>query len=315
MSYTYSVPGSATFSRTYPFDGDIFSESGLDQMMSSIPNNTSNLISASDVRDSLFTLWKRGDELKEEIVATISNFKYTNPEPLSSDLGGWKIGDTFSEVPLQDLFDTLFYPYVSPLLSLSLVPSSGEFGQFTNTLINWSVIKTKETIQSIKLNGTDITPITGLSQTGTASLPVSISATFSNYTLEVFDGSFTQSIVATYSNFNKVYWGSVPSINTNFSETTIKNLTFSAFSNDLQLTLDGINGGGDYLAFSWPSSFGEPIFITNGFTNTAFTKINGVGGVTSSIIYTSGSYSTNYDFWVSDYQQNSPIDKFQINRT
>lgn len=314
MSYTYSVPGSATFSRTYPFGGDIFSESGLDQMMSSLPNNDSNLISARDVRDSVFTLWKRGDELRDEIVATISNFKYTNSESLSSDLGGWKIGDNFNEVPLQNLFDTLFYPYVSPLLSLSLVPSVGEFGQFTSTLINWSVTKTKETIQSIKLNGTDIIPITGLSQTGAASLPVSTSATSSFFTLQVFDGSFTQSIVATYSNKNLIYWGSVTSINITFIESDIKNLSFSALSDNLELTLDGINGGGDYLAFSWPSSFGDPIFITNGLINTAFTKIHGVSGVTSSIIYTSGSYSTNYDFWVSDYQQNSPIDKFEINR-
>jgi len=310
MSYTYSIPGSATFSKTYPFGGDIFSQSGLDQMMSSLPDNDTNLISARDVRDSVFTLWKRGDELKEEIIATISNFKYTNPEPLSTDLGGWQIGQTFNEVDLQLMFDTLFYPYVSPNSSISIFPSSGEFGQFNFTLVSWSAIKTKETIQSIKLNGVDIIPIT---QSATASLPV-LSSTFSFYTLDVFDGSFTQSITATFSNKNLIYWGSVPSINTNFSETTIKNLGFSLLTDNLSFNVDGIDGGGDYLAFSWPSLFGEPIFITNGLTNTAFTKLNGVGGLSASIIYTNGSYSTTYDFWVSDYKQNSPIDKFEINR-
>jgi hypothetical protein len=314
MSYTYSIPGSATFSKTFPFDGDIFSQSGLDQMMGSLPDNDSNLISARDVRDSVFTLWKRGDELKEEIIATISNFKYTNPEPLSSTLGGWEIGDTFNETPLQELFDTLFYPYVGPILSIDIVPQFGEFGQFNSTLVNWSVQKTKEIIQDIKLNNVSISPVTGDSQSGTASVPISISATFSIYTLEVFDGSFTQSITATFSNKNLIYWGSVSSISSTFLESDIKNLTFSILSNDLELIADGLDGGGDYLAFSWPSNFGEPVFETNGLINTAFTKIHGSGGITSSIIYTSGSYSTTYDFWVSDYQQNSPIDKFEIYR-
>lgn len=306
MSYTYSTPGSATFSKTFPYDGDIFSQSGLDQMMASLPNNDSNLISARDVRDSVFTLWKRGDELKEEIIATISNFKYTNSEPLSSTLGGWEIGDTFNEVSLQEMFDTLFYPYVGPILSITVSPPFGEFGQFSTVSVSWSVLKTKEDIQTVTLNSV------GVSQSGTSSLSSSISATFSIYTLEVFDGSFTQSTSATYSNKNLIYWGSVPSILSTFSETDIKNLNNSILSNNLQLTLDGLDGSGDYLAFAWPSNFGEPTFETNGLVNTAFTKINGVGGVTSSIIYTSGSYSTNYDFWVSDYQQNSPIDKFEI---
>lgn len=306
MSYTYSTPGSATFSKTFPFGGDIFDQSGLDEMMTALPDNDSNLISARDVRDSVFTLWKRGDELKEEIIATISNFKYTNPELLSSTLGGWEIGDTFNEVSLQEMFDTLFYPYVDPILSIAVSPSFGEFGQFSTVSVSWSVQKTKEDIQTVTLNGI------GVSQSGTTSLSSSISATFSIYTLEVFDGSFTQSIIGTYSNKNKIYWGTVASISSTFNELDIKNLTNSILSNELQITADGLNGGSNYLAFSWPSNFGEPTFETNGLVNTAFTKIHGVGGITSSIIYTSGSYSTNYDFWVSDYQQNSPIDKFEI---
>ena len=78
-SYTYSFPGSATFSQTFPFGGDIFSASGLDQMLSAIPDNTANLIQAVDVRNAVFTLWKRTDELRD---ITISDFNYSSQHHL-----------------------------------------------------------------------------------------------------------------------------------------------------------------------------------------------------------------------------------------
>jgi len=70
---------------------------------------------------------------------------------------------------------------------------------------------------------------------------------------------------------------------------------------------NGIDGAGQYLAFAWPTSFGTPSFTINGLPNTAFTKIS------SSISFTNmHSYTTNYDVWLSNTAQNSPITSFVI---
>lgn len=50
MSATYGIPGTATYSISFDT---------LDEMLSSVPNNTQQLIGATAVRNSLFTLWDR----------------------------------------------------------------------------------------------------------------------------------------------------------------------------------------------------------------------------------------------------------------
>jgi hypothetical protein len=69
---------------------------------------------------------------------------------------------------------------------------------------------------------------------------------------------------------------------------------------------DGIDGGGDYLVFAFPSAWGNPQFIINGLSNTAFTRVRN-----NAFINASG-YSETYQVWVSNTQYISPVQDFEI---
>lgn len=50
---------------------------------------------------------------------------YTNEEPLVKELGGLKVGQTFKEVPLKQMWTDLLYPYIEPLISLGASVAGG----------------------------------------------------------------------------------------------------------------------------------------------------------------------------------------------
>ena len=141
--------------------------------------------------------------------------------------------------------------------------------------------------------------------------------------LSVYDGVNT--IVATTSVIflNKFYWGNFATnpATYSFTNTDISTLNGASVSltgidgsigngniltNTKTQTLNGINGAGKYLVFAFPTSFGTPVFVTNGLVNTAFSYTNSV--------YTNvNSVTQSYSIWYSNTIQTSPITYFQIN--
>jgi len=107
----YGLSGSATYSVELD---------GLDPMMQIIPDNDVNQISARNIRDIVYTLWLNG--------GGGSDFFYTQGPPLTerstAKVGGVLANRTFENVPLQSLFDTMFFEAVPNEYSLS---GSGEF--------------------------------------------------------------------------------------------------------------------------------------------------------------------------------------------
>ena len=312
-SYTYSFPGSSTFSRTFPFGGDIFSEEGLDQMMNAIPDNTGNLIQAIDVRNAVFTLWRRTDELKDQ---TITDFEYTSQTPSTATIGGWPKGSTFSGTNLAGLFDGLFYPYVGPGISFSILNSTKYKGQSNTITANWSLTKGSNPISSFSINEFTYS-VTGSDQSGSTTLTV---PKWSNitFTASVWDGVQTQSQSRDFYWTEKIWWGTGESFGSTFTSNDIQNLTNNTNVEGLGLILDGIDlprisGSGDYLVFAWPSYFPEPVFWVNGLINNAFTKIHGSGSTFySDVLYTLGTYTQSYTVWMSDTQQYSTIDYLKL---
>lgn len=312
-SYTYSFPGSATFSQTFPFNGDIFSSSGLDQMMSALPDNTGNLIQAVDVRNAVFTLWKRTDELKE---ITISDFNYSSPTPSTATIGGWPKGTTFSGQSLGQIFDGLFYPYVPPGLTISLSSYTKYRGQSNNISISWNLERGSKNIQSFSINSITFS-VTGNDQSDTTvfTVPKWDNTTF---TASVFDGTQTQSMSATFEWTEKFWWGTSEYFSNTWSNFQIQSLGNNLNTTELEIVMDGksnprLDGSGDYLVFAFPSYFPQPVFWVNGLINNAFTKIHGSGSnYYSSVTYSIGSYTQSYDVWLSNTQQFSIIDYFKI---
>jgi hypothetical protein len=303
-------------------------------LLNQIPNNTTNLIKAEDVRDSIFTLWERISDLSV-IVASASSIPatYINTNPTMVSVGGVSSGTTFpTPQTIQQMFDAIFYPYTLPTISLynNVIR---EYGPNLTYTLNWSVIKKTNPITSVIIDGFTLSGITGNNQigtrnvSGTYSTPLPVSTT-NTFTMQVNDGTSTATTTATITWMNKIHWGTIdlsgltypnPNLTDNPSYATYVS---AIITNSLILALNGagvgtgqelttsksktytgINGNGKYLIFAWPSSVTNatsPTFVVAGLTNTAFTMVKTGWSLTNQ-----NGITTNYEVWVSNTAYNS----------
>jgi len=121
----YGLSGSATYSVEL---------SGLDSMMQILPDNNYNQISARNLRDVVYTLWLNGG-------GGGGSFSYTQGPPLTDKstigVGGIPVGSIFDNVPLQTLFDSMFFPPLDNEYSIT-ANASFEYGT-SNPTMNISV--------------------------------------------------------------------------------------------------------------------------------------------------------------------------------
>ena len=309
---TLGTIGSATYAVTL---------SGIEEMMNVLPDNVANQIAAKDVRDVVLTLYEDINGLSASLVNT-GVFTFSNPDNTSITVGGISSGSNLYGNGLQQIFDLMFYPYVAPILSISVTPSVIEYGSTQSVDVGWSVIIKKNNVISQSITSPFGTlysiaiPIPNANTTYTAtpllnqSVTPNTSTTFT-FTLSDLNTSNgtggTMSTTATVTWSNRRYWGTFATLGA-LSSAQILALSYSEFSTTRVQTRNGIDGGGDYLVFAWPTSFGNPSFIANGLPVSAWTKVN------SNFTFTNTyGYTASYDVWMSDTQQNSPITTFQIN--
>lgn len=331
---TYSVPGSETITPTNQY-------TTIDELLLQLPNNIDNLIVAKDIRDPVYTLWQRLN------YATASTyFKNISPTPIK--VGGIEAGTIFnSQTNMQDMWNLLLYPYTLPATSLNILGATLSYaikeygdstGLATNSLtLNWSVSKYTNNITSILVHGQVITP-TGSSQSGTKLTNGTHSVTPSFLEINTFTMSVSDGVNTVYNTtqlywMNRIYWGKVDlssigepnlTLSPTYSamvasvctDSVINNLTGAGVGTGDQLAIsksfnyDGIDAMGDYLIFAWPSSMDNattPIFKVNGMISNAFTNVR-----TASPFINQHGFSVNYEVWVSNTPQNSPISLLTI---
>lgn len=333
---TYSVIGAtnSTVSRYY---------SSLDELLLGLPDNTNNQIQAINIRDAVYTLYEFINNVS--VVASMSMtasvlYNRNTPSSYVGNVGGVPQSSTFSGT-VQDVLDRIFYPYVAPSSSISLLNSPREYGSPLIVNLNWSVVKNSNTITSIIVDGIPIVP-TGFNQsgssvsTGTHSVSPGTSQT-NSFPMSVSDSTNTVVSSTPLVWMNRVFWGSIdlssignPNLTLNpgsaslvtalCTDSTIVNNNdgpgFGANANGLAYgslltttknrSLLGIDGGGDYLIFAWPSNVTgalSPVFTVNGLPNTAFTRVR----TNSPLSNYWGFSGTNYEVWVSNTAQNSPL--------
>jgi hypothetical protein len=228
---------------------------------------------------------------------------------------------------MQDMWNQLLYPYIPSGVNIT-GGNIREFGSSNAVTLLWNVTKNSEDIQSIIVNGV---PEAGSPFTTNQSGFQNTFATQdvnTTFTITSNDGTQTVSANTTVTWRNKRYWGRVnlsslgnPNLTTNpgavssiipsLNDSVILGLngagvgSGSELSTSISKTYNGINGGGDYLVFVWPSSFGNsqtPQFSVNGLPNTAFTRIRN-----NSPFVNQWGYTTNYEVWISNTLQNSPL--------
>lgn len=325
---TYSVSGSEsiTISKEY---------STIDELLIQLIDNNQNSIKAEDIRDAVYTLWSKVDKASEVY--------FQNEEPTIITVGGIPAGSTFSQpMDMQSMWNMLLYPYVQPSISLSLNISSLEYGDLDglvltedSPILSWYVTKKSNTIISIVVDDETITP-TGDSQDGilhvigTHSWTNTPDSTTNIFTMTVGDSTSNINTTTNLTWYNRIYWGSIDLGNINLftnpellsdveilcDDSAIIGLTGAGIgignelSDSKNKNYNGINGEGKHLIFAWPSSVlgaSSPTFNVNGLSSTAFTRVRN-----NSPFVNQHGFETNYEVWVSNTLQNSPIDLFNI---
>lgn len=329
ISSTYSTPSapSTTLSRSY---------TSVDELLEGLADNTTNAIQAINIRDAVYTTYTLITGIYATLSTTFSSvYNRTNTSTYLGNVGGVLQSSTFSGT-VQDALDKIFYPYVGPSALIQSL-SDREFGSSTQVNLNWQVIKNSNNITSINVAGTAVVP-TGLSQSGSLVVNTAThslnppSSEVNSFVITVSDGISSHTFSSDLTWMNRIYWGSIDlssignpnltlfpgsasQVATLCTDAVIYNLSGanangSVIGNSLSTTKDyvynGINANGDYLIFAWPSTVTNPYtpnFVVNGITNTAFTRVR-----TNSVFSNQWGFSgTNYEVWVSNTRQFSPL--------
>jgi hypothetical protein len=281
--------------------------STIQELLYKMPDNTANLIQAKDVRDSVYTLWERIS--KVEITASQSasaSVIYSNPLATPNTVGGIPAGTTFSNRTMKQMWDALLYPYIAPVASLS----GGfyrEYGASNTLTLSWSVTKKSESITTIVVDGTPVSP-TGNNQSGTKSTTATqnVNTTFTMTVSDIPNGSSTITATTTSTWDNRRYWGTLP---VGHALTTVSSLPFthaniSSLSSELgsgYAQTRTITTNFDYVVFIFPHnsvdlSTNPPHVSIGGFGNNNWIKTRNNVQFTNGTI---GAYTgTNYDVWV-----------------
>jgi len=283
---TYGTSSSPTYS---------YSFNSLYEMLDHLPDNVSQEVSASDVRNSVYTLWTRMDRIvlgshsvplggsAGQILSKNSDedldftwvdgyITYTNPNPTSTTIGGIPSGSTFSKVSNESMWSALLYPVSFASFQITSCSQILEVGDSipANPVFTWSMQNGYQLISNLTI--TDVTNSYTLSSSINKSLTTYTStyATMSNVTSTSntfrISGNtslttLTKDYIVTW-NWRK-YYGT--SANPTASQSIIQSLSTSSISSS------GVSGtynfsANDYKYFCFPySSVAPSNFTYNGF--------------------------------------------------
>lgn len=281
--------------------------STIQELLYKMPDNTANLIQAKDVRDSVYTLWERISSVQITASQSASaSVIYSNPLATPNTVGGIPAGTTFSNRTMKQMWDALLYPYIAPVASLN----GGfyrEYGDSNTLTLSWSVTKKSESITTIVVDGTPVSP-TGNNQSGTKSTTATqnVNTTFTMTVSDIPNGSstVTATTVATWD--NRRYWGTLP---VGHALTTVSSLPFihaniSSLGSELgsgYTQSRTITTNYDYVVFIFPHN------SVDLSTNPTHVSIGGLGNnnwikTRNNVQFTNGTIGaytgTNYDVWV-----------------
>lgn len=255
---------------------------------------------------------------------------YTTTIPIPMDIGGFKAGETPTNVSYFDMWDTLIHPYVKPDVTLTASPSAST-REYTNNInsntITATVTQKSRDIQKVEflLDGSVIETLTSphseeidsntkytrkvyriLYETTIASLTTNGSASVRSLTAKVTDsqGSVTSSAIK-YTFVSPMYVGSVPGTTVSITDDIVRGLTKKVqnkgnVSNKYAIT-------NSKFIFAYPSCHGElkSILDTNGFEILPdFTK--------STVSVTQYDGSTKVDYYVYLFNNTVTLSDFTV---
>jgi hypothetical protein len=196
-----------------------------------------------------------------------TSIRYTNAIPVPEVVGGVEVGDTFTDETIQDMFDTILYPYQTPTFSAFAISEQDtylEVGQsiasnrtFTWTSTNPTNIATDSLILRDYTGATNIA--TGLTDNSSelTTYPA-ITKTAATYNRFRLTGTDTKS--DTFYRDYLVYWYWMryygESTSTTLDETDIEGLRIGALASGFATTYSFNASAGGYKYICYPAVLG-----------------------------------------------------------
>jgi hypothetical protein len=235
----------------------------MDGAITSITNTDGNLTITGtttkviNISQALIDLINNSVQVGDNITDLLNDAGYiTIVDLIASNVG--YINGSFTNV--QQALDSLLY--VIPNISgFSITPSVVEIGTTVSSVtLNWALNKIFTTL-SIN-NGIGVIPPNLLTRTQNVSLTIN-----TTFTITGGDGTSTDSENVSLLFRSKRWWGTNSS--DTLTNTNVLTLANGELSTNRQQTRT-INGGGQYIWFAFPTSYGLPNFVVNGLPSTAF---------------------------------------------
>ena len=205
--------------------------------------------------------------------------RYNKNIPTYVEHGGIPIGTTFNNKTLQEMFDMILYPYVSPtVFAQVLTPGNGGTYEI-GTLVSVTKIRVNATIKSNNLTKIDIvegsniiaTKTDGVSKGGTFDFVLNIAVRTNKYfTAKVYDdtGAVVSKNTGTFTFVHPIYHGSLSTDKTPTQE-EIKALTKHIESKGTKTY--SFTANNQRFVFAYPKSYGtlSAIYDQNNFNVTS----------------------------------------------
>lgn len=235
--------------------------------------------------------------------------KYSSADPTLSSLGGIGVGETFENVPVNEMIDKLLHPYMPPVVSCSVTaPGNGgvyEYGVTTDiTSVRVGVTRKSKDISKIEVFTTDdlsapkATQSDGIAKGGTFNFNINKQISEITNALKirakVTDAS-GKSVTADSGAFYVVYPMFYGAMNdgTELNDQSIRKLTKLVQTKQNRVLT--FNSNNQKLVIAYPASYGNISQLTdpNGFNITdTFTKY--------SVPLTFGENSVDYFVYIND---------------
>ena len=318
-------PGSATYAYTL---------TGIGEMMDVLPDNTGNLISASDVRNVVFSLYN------DIQAGSFSEFLYTDT-PATTTVGGIKFGTPFASMSLFTLFNRMFHPDISPSATLTLDPNTSPLdyksnqSQEPNRKLTWTAQKGTYALNTLgtitRTTNNVVTTIAnlGISPDGNSGdltevvVPINLSSTWKfsiqdtrtptaltdddsvsvSYAHRMYWGRFSERRDLTSDEIRSLTGGGKGVIGSSqYNSGSFLSLSFGG-TNVAKISFPRIDGANSYLVWAFPSTFGTPTFYINGLQSGAITPV-----IKNKTYVNSFNYEVEYDIYCTLVPYPTPVD-------
>lgn len=248
---------------------------------------------------------------------------YTNSFPSQITVGGATVGTTFSNVAFVEMFNMILYPYLLPIISVTMSTNFYERGMTFAPTLYYSYQAKTGAIFSATLSSTyvilpnEVTlptiPFMSITYSSNSSLTMSAvttdSATFSDWYLSVCDGTYSVTATASSTQIYPFFYGMTNSAG--LSGSVLYNSLTKDITTDRSNKSYTYTGNNDYMYFAYPASYGtlSQILDQNGFMvynnnvgsftysiNTVTSTILSTNWSTSFYIYKTNLITTNYGY-------------------